>query len=210
LQYYKPKSGFSIPALTLSQEQCNKIQGPALHATLSKLHLNRNTSRSVVFGPSKYAGLGLPSLYTSGSIGQLRLFIGHLRLKDKTARLILIDMSYIQLLVGSITLFFNLPFQRYSHSVDHSWLVSIWRLISDTKLQLAVRQSIIPLQPRDGDVALMDYFTQLKLPNKQLQQLNRCRVYLQVFFLSDICTADGKAIQSATKVAVVIRIDTVR
>ncbi len=125
-QYYKPKSGLSVPALTLTQTQCDRIQGPAVSATLSKLHLNRNTSSAVVFGPSKYAGLGLPSLFTTKSIGQLCLLLGHLRLKDKTARLLLIDMSFIQLLVGSTTLFFNLPFQCHSHSVDHNWLVTIW------------------------------------------------------------------------------------
>ncbi len=92
-QYYTPKSVFPVPALTLTRTQCNKIQAPALSATLSKLHLNKNTSRAIAHGPAKYAGLGLPSLYTRESIGQLRLLLGHLCLTDKTANLILIDIS---------------------------------------------------------------------------------------------------------------------
>jgi hypothetical protein len=63
-QYYTPKSGFPAPALTLTKAQCDRIQAPALRATLSKLHVNRNTSRAIVFGPANFAGLSLPSLYT--------------------------------------------------------------------------------------------------------------------------------------------------
>jgi len=48
-----------------------------------------------VFGSSKYAGLDLPHLATAENVGQLRLLLGHLRLQDKTADLILIDISYI-------------------------------------------------------------------------------------------------------------------
>ncbi len=108
-QYLRPKVCFSIPTLSLTQAHCTHIQVPALQATLPKLHLNRNIARAVVFGPSSYAGLALPDLCTSEGISQLRLLLGHLRLRDKTAKLILIDMSYLQLLVGSSTLFLNLP-----------------------------------------------------------------------------------------------------
>jgi hypothetical protein len=74
------------------------------------LHLNQHTSRAIIFGPSISGGLDLPKLYTSAGLGQLRLLVGHLRLQNKTASLILIDIGYVQLLVGSVTLFFNLPF----------------------------------------------------------------------------------------------------
>ncbi len=83
--------------------------GPSAMCHPFKLHLNQHTSPAIVFGPSSYGGLGLPELYTSEGIGQLRLLIGHLHLRDKTANLILIDISYLQLIVGSSTLFFNLP-----------------------------------------------------------------------------------------------------
>jgi hypothetical protein len=94
-QYFRPKVGFSTPVLSLTYNQCVHIQVPAIQATLSKLHLNRNTSRAIVFGPDTYGGLGLPDLYTSTGINQLRLLLGHLRLQDKTAKLILIDISYL-------------------------------------------------------------------------------------------------------------------
>jgi hypothetical protein len=62
-------------------------------------------------------------MFAKGSIGQLRLLLGHLRLQDKMANLILIDISYLQLLVGSATLFFNLPYQQYKCCVDNAIIV---------------------------------------------------------------------------------------
>lgn len=157
-----------MPVLALSQTQCTTIQSPALCATLSKLHLNRHTSRAIVFGPSEYGGLEMPELYTSEGIGQLRLLMGHLRLRDKTASLILIDISYLQLIVGSSTLFFNLPFTMYGHSTDGGWLSSIWQFIDSIKFQLYIKQAQPPPLPCQDDIALMDYFVSLRLKPKLL------------------------------------------
>jgi hypothetical protein len=40
----------------------------------------------------------------------------------------------------------------------------------------------------------MDFFVRLKLKCKTLKALNRCQVFLQVIWLSDICIADGRSI----------------
>jgi hypothetical protein len=193
-QYFHPQIGFSTPVLALSQKQCTSIQSPALCATLSKLHLNKRTSRAIIIGPSDYGGLAMPKLYTSKGIGQLRLLMGHLRLGDKTALLILIDISYLQLLVGSSTLFFNLPFKMYGHSTDGGWLPSIWQFLNTINFQHYLKQAQPPPLPRLNDIALMDYFVSLHLKPKLLRVLNQCRIYLQVIYLSDLCSADGSYI----------------
>lgn len=47
---------------------------------------------------------------------------------------------------------------------------------------------------RTNDLSVMDLFINLKFKPKQLQNLNRFRIYLQVIFLSDITSADGTKI----------------
>lgn len=42
---------------------------------------------------------------------------------------------------------------------------------------------------------LMDFFIQLKYNHQQLKSLNRCRIYLQVWTLSDITSAEGTDIK---------------
>jgi hypothetical protein len=80
--YFQPPIKYSIPTITISREDCNHIQSPALCAILSKLHLNRHTTRSIVFGHTIYGGLNLPELYTTQGIGQVQLFVEHLSLDN--------------------------------------------------------------------------------------------------------------------------------
>ena len=103
----------------------------------------------------------------------------------------LIDISYMQFLVGSRTLFFNLPFKRYNGFNDDNRLVSLWQLLSGINFKLEIRQALVSIPPKYQDVALMVYFVSLNLPLKQLKHFNRCRVHLQVLFWSYICSADG-------------------
>jgi hypothetical protein len=123
--YFTPKVSFSLPAMTLKEEECNFIQSPAINAVLPKLHLNQHTARSIIFGPLEYGGLDLPNLYCIQGISQLRLFIGHLGLQDKTGKLMLISMSYVQLIIGSGESFLNKPFLKYHKWLDHNWLTTL-------------------------------------------------------------------------------------
>jgi hypothetical protein len=108
----------------LTQQQCRHIQAPAFAALLPKLHLNRHTPHAVIFGEPRFGGLYLPDLYTDQGYGQLRLLLGHLRKRDDTGQLILIAISHLQLLLGSATPFFALPYPHYARWIDHNWLTA--------------------------------------------------------------------------------------
>jgi hypothetical protein len=163
-------------------------------AVLPKLHLNRHTGRSILYGPELYGGLNLPHACLLQSIGQIHLLLGHLRAKDKTSKLILISMSHLQLLVGSDIPFFHLPFKKYEKWIEPSWLTSIWKLVSLTKFTVSVRRAWQPTLQRKNDIMLMQFFISLNFNPTQLETLNRCRIYLQVISLSDITSVDGSRI----------------
>ncbi len=76
---------------------------------LSKFHLNQHTAWAIVFSPQSLGGLQLPDMLTVQGIGQQQLFHGRLQLNDKTTRLILIDLSYLQLLAGTTEMILNTP-----------------------------------------------------------------------------------------------------
>jgi hypothetical protein len=52
---------------------------------------------------------------------------------------VLIDLSYLQLLVGSTMFFLNLPFDKYGHSTDGGWLISIWQYLNEIVFQMFVK-----------------------------------------------------------------------
>ncbi len=54
--HFKPQVGNSLPAVAFDKADCTYIQAPVLNAILSKVHLNQNTSRAIIFGSPEYAG----------------------------------------------------------------------------------------------------------------------------------------------------------
>jgi ribonuclease HI len=199
MTFFLPKIRFPLPALTLTEQQCAKIQSPALNALLPKLHFNRHTARSIIHGPIKFGGVNLPHVYTYQCIGQLELFLGHIRSQDKTSELIMISISNLQLIVGSSTSFFNLPFPQYAKWVIPGWLTSLWKFLHRVNFSLQIKRQWTPIPQRENDIMLMDFFLSLKYKPHDLKILNQCRIYLQVFSLTDITSADGKQILPHSK-----------
>ena len=75
-----------------------------------------------------------------------------------------------------------------------SWLQQLWHSISKYSIKLTKLHSKIPL-PWENDVALMDAVIQAKFFSRdEVECINRCRLYMKVFFLSDIVSGNGKLI----------------
>jgi hypothetical protein len=125
VQYLLPKLRFQPPVLSINQQQCDKLMSQILQVLLPKLHLNQNTARSIIFGPEMNGGLALPYLYVTQGTDKLRLFLGHLRLQDRTGVLIHIDLTYIQLLTGWGSFFMNSDAAQFRW-VEDGWLSSRW------------------------------------------------------------------------------------
>ena len=48
---------------SFTESQADKIQRKAVELTLPKIEINQNTSRALVYGPTKFGGIGLYHLY---------------------------------------------------------------------------------------------------------------------------------------------------
>jgi hypothetical protein len=75
--------------------------------------INRNTARSVVFGTSKYGGLGLHHLDAVKGLGQMQYLIGSLRTQDTTGDMYQMLLEYTHLECGTVTPIPEANFNRY-------------------------------------------------------------------------------------------------
>ncbi|MFN9983654.1 MAG: hypothetical protein ACK53Y_27260, partial [bacterium] len=122
---------------------------------------NRNTARSIIHGPAALGGLSLPHIHTLQGIDKLYLFLGHLRIRKRTAQLLPSDLSYLQLLTGSGSLCLNLSIADYQW-VEKGWLTSLWDYVNTVHLQFMDPALWLAPLPRAGDAYLMEQFLQLK------------------------------------------------
>jgi len=77
----------------------------------------------------------------------------------------------------------------------HSWIKNVWVSMQESEVTIFTDFEDIPLQWH-GDIKLMWLFQKIGKKQPELQMLNHCRMYLQVFLLSDIVTGTGTTISS--------------
>ncbi len=94
-------------------------------------------------------------------------------------------------LVGKII---NFPECVYSY-ITPTWVSQMWEACRPHKIQVIGANMDLNL-PRQADVELMRLFIHSGFRNTELTILNKCRMFLQVIFLSDICKASGTKLES--------------
>jgi len=191
MQYIRPSLTYPLPCTMLTHQQCRRIQAPVLEAILPKMHLNRHTLHAILFAGPRYGGIEFPDKYTDMGHGQLRYFLGHLKLGDEVGKLLLALVNHTQLQVGSHTPFFKLPYPSFTKLIDHTWVTSIWKFTHQAQLTVEVEHQWVPSLARQQDAALMDVALQLNFSTPQLVMINMCCLHLQVLTISDVTTARG-------------------
>ena len=113
---------YPLMSTSLSTTQCDTIMKPILGAALPALGVNCHLSRTVVYGPRKYQGLGIPNLWTTQGILKLWLAIAHGDAYTITgcALRALLSLHILELgLPGSL---FKQDLQKFGHLATSSWL----------------------------------------------------------------------------------------
>ena len=132
--------------------------------------------------------------FVSQLIGNLSLFLHHANIKSQLSSTILVSYEAMQVEIGSRYQFFQLHYADFGHLTPNSWLRQIWNTISKYGITLCKPNTTI-LLPRINDFALMDRLLESKIFNRaEVSSINRCRLWLNVFFLSDIVSGNGKNI----------------
>jgi len=187
-----PSISYSLPVTSFSELQCLQITRKLYRGLLPKLGVVRSYPLSLRHAPASLFGLALPSVLWEQGIAALRLLLECGNGPSVAGSLLQTSVEQAQLEVGSLTPFYQLPFQQYGFLLTDCWLKSLWRFLSDAGLHLqASGGSGLHLQ-REQDTFLMDSLVSLAAYTPAtLQALNRCRLYMRCLSLADISTGTG-------------------
>ena len=95
---------------------------------------------------------------------------------------------------------FALPYHQYHFFTTYSWIKNLWFCLDRYKVQLKKPTSLFRPQ-RENDLSLMDAIVNTnKFSNAELTRINLCRIYLRVFYLSDICSGNGRGVMHNYKI----------
>jgi hypothetical protein len=109
-------------------------------------------------------------------------------------------LEYTQLECGTDTPILEADFTTYEPAIlTKNWITECWRYMSLCKATVPITGLWAPTKARQGDSLLMDEFLKQDMTNSQLKDVSRCRIYLQVFHVSDITDLSGNTIEEWVK-----------
>jgi hypothetical protein len=196
--YYMLSIAYDTPATTFSFKECDDLQRNVVNAILPKMGITSKAPRSVVFGMARYGGIGLDHLAAVQSRGQLQYLLGHICCKDTTGQLIRMMMEFTQMEYGCTGNVFEQSYKQYSGAIiDENWITTIWAHLERCKATVKLTGMLKPTHGRENDNATMEKITASgRFRPVEMREINRCRLYLQVFFTSDIADNIGKNLVS--------------
>jgi hypothetical protein len=158
--------------------------------------INRKAPRAVVFGTSKYGGSELDHLAAVQGFGWIQYLMGHLRCQDGTGKLMQILIEFTQLECGSLEPIFTLDCDEYMTTIlTRNWVTEIWAYLGLCKGKLNISGMWKREKHREGYQSLMEIAVKCGMFSaSEMKELNRYRIYLQAFFVSDIKEINGKDI----------------
>ena len=167
---------------------------PAIQQLLVSIGICRNFPCALVFAPTKYFGLGIKHLYTSQETERILNMIQHTANNTETGNLYRASLEHLIIEVGMGELVFDQPYHELCFLATPSLVKSTWQFLYTNSIHLKHDVNIPIL--REQDRPIMQDFYASGYRDLQLAAINRCRLFLNVYSMSDIVTSDGLSIKA--------------
>ena len=188
---------YSLPALSLSKKEYQKIMSPVLKYFLPKSGLNRNIKRDILYAPLIAQGFDLHDPYIIQGSHHIKDIVEHCWKNTLTGELINSNLEQMRIEIGVNSNIFELDYKKYKSIIlTNSYVLDTWKFCSEYGITFKDNTPEIP-NMRKFDRPIMEVVLSNKnISDTMLHTVNRCRIYLKAFTISDITSSCGKFITS--------------
>jgi hypothetical protein len=186
---------YPLMSSTCSKKELDKIEKVMASAKCNALGLNEHFPRALIYGPSCYGGMQLPTTHASATIERINYFLYHIRTSSKIGKKLDISLAFLQLETGLLTPFLSSSYERYGAFATHTLIKCIWAHTEPFGLYLQPdpKNYWLPSLQGTDDIAIMEDIQNF-FDSATCIKINRCRLYYQVITLYDLLTYDGTQI----------------
>jgi len=180
---FLPALTYSLPAMGLPPHFLERVHKLSTATILNKMGFHSNLPRSVVFAPRHLGGVGLCNLIHEQSTQETIILLRHLRAQTPLGKA-------MEALIRTYQLWAGLRKHILADMQPCPWIPSQWMSGLRQSMHTNCVQLIYDawnIQPlRAHDRFIMDDLIDQDFPKLKLEQLNACRMYLQVTMLTEI------------------------
>jgi hypothetical protein len=188
---YLTSPGYPLPVCHFLPSQLQRLERKVLPALFARCGFCCNTSRNVLFGPTRLGGAGFWPFSTEQGVGQLQFFVKHWTHPLEPGQLLCVAVAWAQVNVGVSYSIFSDVVPRSPH-FESKWLQSLRNFIRMLQGKLRLDITFVPEIQRVNNSHIMDHvLEQGSFSQTDICRINSCRLYLQAVTVSDISTASG-------------------
>ena len=189
---YLPSVGYPLPSCHFSKAVLDKIQRSVMSSMIAKCGYNRRTKREIIYGPAYLGGANFRSLYSVQGVGQIIAFMKYWRSPCQAGKLLRIAVAWTQFTIGTSTLFLQDTETPLPH-MESKWLLSVRAYLQYVGGHLELDNDYVPSIERVHDSYIMDnIITSNQFTEREIRNLNYCRLHLQALTISDLTQANGR------------------
>jgi len=122
------------------------------------------------------------------------MLLQHYHTSTNLSRKLEASLRYLQLQLGMPYNPITLDFNKWGHLAPLSWVKMLWRSLHHFNIHLHMECATIP-SPRERDQVVMELIFGKAIDRKTIRSLSRCQGSLEIIFLSDMTTADGRYLE---------------
>jgi hypothetical protein len=196
-----PRLAWPLVCMSITKEDGKRLLRPVLQSALPKMGIVSTLGYDFIHGSPDCHGLGIPDLFHMTYAKQIETLIDHLWKSTQTGHFIMMAVQEFILEAGTLYHPFDAP--RNSHlssrlATNNTWIAALYDYTSQFDIRISFSIPVLPKQ-RINDASLMDILENyLSLSSQELRDVNVCRIYKRIFFLSDIFTGDGTKLSAFT------------
>ena len=186
---------YPLGVTCFTSQQCKQIQSKYLPTFLSKMGINRATATAVRHGPLHLGGFDIFNLETEQGVMATKMILSHTRKDDEVGKMLQISCDHLQLQAGVSWPVLSQHGHQQRKYVDPCYLTNLWAFLDsfNASIHFDFDQWLFP--QRHNDSFIMEVITQLPgITTTDLVHAQRCRLYLGVTTIADICTSNGRSI----------------
>jgi hypothetical protein len=190
---YIPSMLYSLPAMSIQEEETYSIQQKANTKFLQVCGLAKSFPRAVVYGPTKFGGIGLRYLYTESSCIKIDCLINHIKTDTSLSIEMKININWVQLHAGTSTPILESTQQLLY--IEYNWFLSIKEFLNMINAKIEITNLWQPTPLREGDIILMDEVEKLDISIAKKRSFNCWRLFFRINNLSEMTNSQGTHIQ---------------
>ena len=187
--YVNQKKYYPFPSVSFSSKQYSKINKAYIPQVISSMEYNRTWPTELRYGCHDYGSLQIKHSEVESLIRKIKAFHNLLAKKD-TKYVINLIIQWFQHVSGSTYPCLENPPYILNY-INSYWMSNFVLLLQKYEIKLLVTTPYTPKDQRFNDSCIMNNILKIMSSRIQRQQLNACRLYLDVTFLSDITSING-------------------